>query len=222
MHAFSRLLKTELRNRRNEWLIIVAALVVLNVLLSLLQLFMDRDQLAFVMTLNIVVYCVMLLAPLVHGFSIWREEWKQRSIVLILMIPVPRAHLVTAKCMAILLEALLITGVTAVGLSVQYVLSDGMLFRAEPLITLTWGKLWLAAHLMIAATCLVLLCFFSMLLGKCSRKLSIGIAFLVFVAGLLVTVVAAANLPPLLVFVFVGAACFGGSVYLLEKKVAIG
>ncbi|MDF2716609.1 MAG: hypothetical protein K0R28_3534 [Paenibacillus sp.] len=205
-------------------LITFGVLVLLNAALALLPFLQNFDnlQLDFVMTLNIAVYCSAMLIPLIHCFSTWREEWKQRSIYLLLSLPVPRTHLLLTKSVTVVLEALIITGVMAAGLSLQNGLSDGMLFRAEPLVTVTWAKMWFILRLLLAAFCLIFLCFFSSLLGKCFRRMALFVTFLVFVAGLLMTIVAMANLPPSLVFVVFGLGYFLGSAYLLEKKVGAG
>ncbi|WP_158302104.1 ABC-2 transporter permease [Paenibacillus mesophilus] len=223
MHAFSRLLKTDLRNRRNTLLIAIGMLVLLNAALALLPFLeiFNGMRLDFVMTLNIAVFCSALLIPLTHCFSTWREEWKQRSIYLLLSLPVPRTHLLLSKCVTVILEALILTGVMAAGLSLQNGLHDGLLFRAEPLVTMTWAKAWFILRLLLAGLCLVSLCFFSSLLGKCFRRSALFVTFLVFVAGLLVTIVAMANLPPSLVFVIFGLGYFIGSTYLLEKKAGV-
>lgn len=224
MHAFSRLLKTDMRNRRNTLLITIGVLVMLNAsiaLLPFLQIF-DGMRLDFVMTLNIAVFWSALLIPLVHCFSTWREEWKQRSIYMLLSLPVPRTHLLLSKSVTLVLEALILTGVMAAGLSLQNGLQDGLLFRAEPLMTMSWAKMWFLLQLLLAAFCFVFLCFFSSLLGTCFQRMALFVTFLVFVAGLLVTIAAMANLPPSLVFVLLGLGYFLGCTYLLEKKAGVG
>jgi ABC-type transport system involved in multi-copper enzyme maturation permease subunit len=224
VHAFSRLLKTDLRNRRNTILITLGALVLAHAALALLimQQNFDKAQLSFVSTLNIAVYFSAMLLPFVYCFSAWREERRQRSIYLLLSLPIPRTHLLMSKSLAVGWEILLISAVMAAGLTIQNGISDGLLFRTEPLITLNAAKIWFMLRILLAAACLVFLCFFSTLLGACFGKLSLLITCLVFAVGLVVTIVAMANIQPFFVFAFFGLGYFGGSVYLLEKKVGVG
>ncbi|MDF2662769.1 MAG: hypothetical protein K0Q94_5560 [Paenibacillus sp.] len=224
MHAFSRLLKTDLRNRRNTILITLGTLVLVHAALALLSLqqSFDKEQLSFVSTLNIAVYFCAMLVPFVYCFSAWREERRQLTIYLLLSLPIPRTHLLMSKSLAVGSEILLISVVMAAGLAVQNGISDGQMFRTEPLITLNAEKIGLMLRILLAAACLAFLCFFSTLLGACFRKLSLLVTCLVFAAGLVVTILAMAHVQPLFVFALFGLAYFGGSVYLLEKKVGVG
>ncbi|WP_187273826.1 ABC-2 transporter permease [Paenibacillus sp. N3.4] len=221
MHAFSRLLLTELRNRRNIMLITLGADVLLIAAVTILAFHSNLDNMAFMMFLNIAVFVVVLLIPFMHGFSTWREEWKQHSIYHLLALPVPRTYLLITKYIAILVEILLLLAVTIVGLWIQHWLSDGVLFRAEPLVTFEWSKVILVVKLFLTATSLVFLCSMSTLLGKWIGKLSLLVTFLAFVVGLLVWIIVFANWPSFLTLLMLSLVFFGINVYLLEKKVGV-
>ncbi|MCM3271243.1 ABC transporter permease [Paenibacillus elgii] len=223
MHAFRRLLLTDLRNRRNTILVTLGATILLNAAMAILtfQMRFPQNTLGFVMFLDIVIFCVLLFVPFLHCFSTWREEWKQHTIYRLLTLPVPRAHLLLSKYISILLETLLISAVMIAGLFVQLKVSQGLLFRAEPLTVDDWSKVLLITKWLLAEACLVFLCSASMLLGKCCGRLSLLVTFLGFVAGLLLWIVAYANVPSIFTLIVVGAAYFAASLYLLEKKVGV-
>ncbi|WP_239616663.1 ABC transporter permease [Cohnella mopanensis] len=223
MHAFRRLLLTELRNRRNTTLITLGATLFLNALIMIVTYQADLypDQLGFVMTLNIVVLVAMLLIPFLHGFTAWREEWKNQSIYQLLTLPVLRTHLLFAKYISILLESVLILILTFASLWLQYELSDGQLYRAEPLTTFDWSKALFVSKLVLSAIGIISLCSLSILLGKWIRKLSLLVTFLSLASGMLVSAVIYATLPSVFSLFVLVVAFIALSYYLLDKKVDV-
>ncbi len=223
MHAFKRLLKTDLRNRRNTIFINLGVILISNIILALLpfQLNIPQTGYNFVMTLNIIVFFAVLYIPLLNCFSTWREEWKQHAIFQLLSLPVPRTYLLISKYISILIEFLLISVVMLTGLSVQNWLQKGLLFRVEPLITLNWSKGLFITEIMFSVTCLIFLCFFSTLLGKCFRRFSQFITFITFFVGCVISIIVLFTMQPLFVSILLSLIYFFGSLYLLEKKVGI-
>ncbi|UVI27573.1 hypothetical protein [Paenibacillus spongiae] len=223
MHAFRRLLLTELRNRRSVILVSMAALICLNVLLAALPLQFQyaSHHLNGVMTLNIAVCYVYLFIVFLRCFSTWNDEWKVHSIYQLLTLPIPRVFLILYKYIAILVESFLYALIMAAGLIIQYRLTDGMLFRAEPLITFNAAKLLFIAQIVLFATCVIFLCFFCSLLGRVFSRFPLMIAFLAFLIGIIITILAVTKLEPTLMIMVLCAAFFGGCHYLLEKRIAI-
>lgn len=223
MHAFRRLLITEMRNRRNIILITLGAGVLLNAAISIILSQLDRlpESLGIITILNIIVFTAMLFIPFLHSFTVWREEWKQHTIYHLLALPVPRIYLIMSKYISILIEVLLILLVTIMSLWVQYQISDGLLFRAEPLVTFDWSKALLVMNWLLSASSLVFLCSMSVLLGKCSGKVSLLITFLSFVAGLFVWIIAFANFPSTFTLIVMVLVYYFLYLYLLEKKVVV-
>ncbi|MFD0675655.1 MULTISPECIES: ABC-2 transporter permease [unclassified Paenibacillus] len=223
MHAFRRLLITDLRNRRNTIIATLSAFVLLHAAIAILtyQLQLPSDAYGFVMVMNITLFSIVLLIPFLHCFSTWREEWKQHSIYHLLSLPVHRTYLLMSKYISIVLEVVLITVVMIAGLWMQYKLSDGMLLRAEPLITFEWSKVVLVLKLLLVLTSVVFLSSLSMFIGKCCGRLSLGATFLSFFCGLLVGVLTFANFPSILTLAILSLAYFLVSMYLLEKKVGV-
>ncbi|WP_282938534.1 hypothetical protein [Paenibacillus sp. RC67] len=222
MHAFKRLLFTDLRNRRNTLMVALGATVLLNIaiIVLILQLFLP-EGLDIVTLLDIVVFSVMLLIPFLRCFSSWREEWRQYGIYHLLILPVPRIYLLLSKYISIVWEVLLITAVMIIGLSVQYGVSGGKLFRAEPLITFEWSKLGLMAQWFLLLTTVIFLSFMSVLAGKWCGKWSSLVAFISFVAGAVLWSIAYINFPSIYTLIVMALLFFTASVYLLEKKVGV-
>ncbi|MEK3724291.1 ABC-2 transporter permease [Paenibacillus sp. FSL H8-0034] len=223
MHAFRRLFLTDLRNRRNTLLATLATTVLLNAAVSILifYLHLPQEGLGLITMLDVIIFAGLLLMTFLHCFSTWQEEWKQQAITHLLSLPVPRTYMLMSKYIVILLEALLITVVMIVGMWVQLGMSNGQLFRVEPLLLFDWSKVLLIVKWIFSATGLIFLCFTSIFLGKCSRSHSILITFSSFTAGLLVWIVAFANFPSFLTLLIFCLAYFSASCYLLDKKVGI-
>ncbi|WP_165972214.1 ABC-2 transporter permease [Paenibacillus piri] len=222
MHPFKRLFMTDLRNRRNAIVVSMAAMLLVHTAIMILT---DHTQelasLGFIMVINIVFFAIMLFIPFLHSFSAWREEWKQHSIYYLLSLPIPRTYLLLSKYLVILLEALLITVVMVAGLWIQLGLSNGMLFRVEPLLLWDAAKVLLLLKWLFAASGLIFLNFTSVFLGKWSGKLSLPVAFVSFVAGLFVWIVAFANFPSFITLASFTLLFFGASYYLLDKKAEV-
>lgn len=223
MHAFRRLVLTDLRNRRSTIWVTLGAIVLLNVVVAILPLHMQLPEygLGLIMSLNIMVFSAVLLIPFVHCFSTWRDEWQQHSIYQLLVLPVPRTYLLFSKYISILVEVILITAVMLAGLWVQYGVSGELLFRADPLITFEWSKVLLVIKWFLSVTCCVFLCFTSMLIGKCCGRLSLLATCLSFIAGLFLCIVAFANFTSTFTLIIVCLVFFTISSYLLNKKVGV-
>ncbi|WP_028550582.1 hypothetical protein [Paenibacillus sp. UNC451MF] len=222
MHAFRRLLLTDLRNRRNTLLVALGATVLLNavVIVLMIQMFLT-EGLDIVTLLDITVFSVMLLIPFLRCFSSWRDEWRQHGIYHLLSLPIPRTYLLLSKYISIVWEVLLITAIMIIGLWVQYGVSGGKLFRAEPLITFEWAKVGFVAEWFLLLTNGVFLSFMSALVGKWCGKWSHLAAFISFVVGALIWGIAYINLPSMYTLIVLALLFFGMSVYLLEKKVGV-
>ncbi|MFD2169370.1 ABC transporter permease [Tumebacillus lipolyticus] len=214
MLAFRRLVKTDLRNRRNTIFVTLGTIVLLNAVLALLPALFNipQDGLQFVLSLNIAVFVAVLLIPLLNCFSVWREEWKHRTIYHLLSLPVSRAQLLLAKYISIFVEALLIAAIMLIGLSIQNWLSEGLLFRAEPLIAFNWSNILFVGGLLLFTTCLIFLCFFSSLLGKCFKRYSLLMTFFIFLVGLTASILALSNLLISLLLILVCLLLFWGSL----------
>ncbi|WP_409343826.1 ABC transporter permease [Paenibacillus sp. MBLB4367] len=226
MRTFSRLIQTDLRNRRTTILVTLGSVVVWNILFAVLPAVLSLPSSAkgLIMTLDIVGIGCMLFIPFLHCFSTWNEEWRHRTVSYLLALPVRRRQLIASKYTAIVCETLLFMGVMAIGMSLQNGLHDGTLFRSEPLLTFDWPKIAYIVKLILAVSALILLCFFSTLLGKCFGPLSALVTFLTFVAGSFVSILASAVqtvAPPTLVFALLCLAFYLGSLYVLEKKVGV-
>lgn len=223
MHAFRRLVLTDLRNRRGTIWVTLGTMALLNVAVAILPLHMQipENGLGFIMFLNIIVFAAVLLVPFLHCFSTWRDEWKQHSIYQLLVLPVPRTYLLASKYISILVEVMLITAVMIAGLSIQYGVSGELLFRADPLVTFEWSKVLLVIKWFLSVTCCVFLCSTSMLLGKCCGRLSLLVTFLSFIAGLFLWIITFANFTSTFTLVIVSLAFFMASYYLLNKKVGV-
>ncbi|WP_341415503.1 ABC transporter permease [Paenibacillus filicis] len=223
MHAFRRLLVTELRNRRNTIVVAAGAILFLHAAILILTYHSNpqADGFASIMVLNIALFALVLQVPFLHSFSAWREEWRQRAIYQLLMLPVPRVYLLLSKGISLLLETLLLSLVMLAGLWVQYELSGGLLLRAEPLTTFAWSKVLLIYNLLICAASVIFLSTMSMLLGKRAGKFSLLVTFLSFAAGLFLAIVAFANLPTEIGLTAILIVLFLFNWFLLEKKVDI-
>jgi hypothetical protein len=179
------------------------------------------NKLGFIMFLNIMIFSAALLMPFLHCFSTWRDEWKLHTIYHLLSLPVPRIYLLISKYCSIVLEVLLIAAVMTVGIWMQYLFSGELLFKAKPLVAFEWSKVGLVMKWLLSLTCFVFLCFLSIFIGKCCRKLALLVTFLSFVVGLLLWIIAFANYPSFLTLIIVSLVYFSASYYLLEKKVGV-
>lgn len=223
MHAFSRLIKTDLRNRRTSIGVTVGAIILINAAFILVPALypLPQEWLSFLLTMNIAVFTSILLIPFLHCFSSWGDEWKQRTIYLFLALPVPRAYLLLAKYVAIMLETLLLSAVMIIGLSVQNGFHHGLLFRAEPLYTLNGAKIKFIMELLLLATSIIFISFASVLLGKSVRRFSAITSLLVFIAALLAAALALANFASLPTFIVISVVFFTGGLYILNKKAGV-
>jgi len=219
MHAFRRLLLTEFRNRRNVLWVIMSSHILLNIPIIFLTAHTPIAQLAYLIPLNVTLLSVMMILPFLRCFSIWRDEWKQQSIYQLFTLPVPRAYLLLTKSIAILLEAGMIFAVTVISLWIQYVVSDGHLFRAEPLTTINGPTLLFIFSIVMTAVSLILLCAMSLFMGHWIGKLPLLSTFINFVAGLLVCLIVFALFPSFLTILALCLLLTGINYYLLEKKV---
>ncbi|MNI01772.1 hypothetical protein D3C73_546260 [compost metagenome] len=68
MHAFRRLLLTELRSRRNMSLITLCTAVLLNAVITFLMLQSGGDHFDPFVVINLLVFCSLLLFPFIHCF----------------------------------------------------------------------------------------------------------------------------------------------------------
>ncbi|UKS25179.1 ABC transporter permease [Paenibacillus sp. HWE-109] len=222
MHAFRRLVLTDLRNRRNTIWVTLGAMALLNVAVAILTRHRQLpDELGFIMFLNIMVFAAGLLIPFLHCFSTWLDEWKQHSIYQLLILPVPRTYLLVSKYISILVEVMLITAVMIAGLWMQHSVNGEQLFRAEPLVTFEWSKVLLVIKWFLSVTCCMFLCSASILIGKCCGRLSLLVSFLSFIAGLFLWIIAFANFMSTFTLVIVSLVFFMVSYYLLNKKVGV-
>ncbi|RAV10796.1 ABC-2 transporter permease [Paenibacillus contaminans] len=224
MHTFSRLIKTDLRNRRTTMLVTLGAVILWNILMALLPVDLPAPKLGFIMTLNVAAIYVMLFIPFLHCFSTWNEEWRHRTVSYLLALPVRRKQLLASKYIAIVSEAILFMTVMAIGLSLQNAIHDGMMFRSEPLLTFDWPKFAFIVKIALAATCLIMLCFFSTLVGRCFGTMPALITFVTFTAGAFLSILAGlvqSAVPPALAFALLCLAFYLGSLYLLERKVGV-
>ncbi|MCD1259428.1 ABC transporter permease [Paenibacillus athensensis] len=223
MNAFSRLIKTELRNRRTSIVVTLAAMLLIHAAILLLLASVDfpDEAMSFILSLDVAVFVLFLLPPLLHSFTTWKEEWKQQAIYQLLTLPVPRSYLLLSKYVSLLLETLLLSGVMVAGLSLQNLVNGGLLFRAEPLYAWNVSKFVFMGELVLFATSLIFLSFVSLLLGTTVRRFSHTLSFAVFVVGLLVVIVSLSNLPPLLTLIGLCLLFYGASLYVLDKKVGV-
>jgi len=223
MHAFRRLLLTQLRSRRSMIMVILAADLILNAASAILtfRLRYEPGELSYIMSLNIAVLATMLLIPFMHCFSAWLDEWKQRSIYQLLSLPVPRVYLLASKSIPIMVEILLIIAVTATGLWIQHRLSGGLLFRAEPLISFDWSKVRFIAELFLVTASVIFLSSLSVFVGKWSSRLPVLVTFLTFIAGLFTGIIAFANFPSFFTLLIICVVYFWAAYYLLEKRMAV-
>ncbi|WP_193726504.1 ABC transporter permease [Paenibacillus guangzhouensis] len=219
MHAFRRLLLTEIRNRRNVLWVIMSSHMLLNIPIIFLTANTSTAQLSYLIPLNMTLLSVMLILPFLRCFSIWRDEWKQQAIYQLFALPVPRSYLLLTKSLVILLEAGMIFAITVISLWIQYVVSDGHLFRAEPLTTINGPKLLFIISIVMTAVSLILLCTMSLFMGHWIGKLPLLLTFISFVAGLLVGLTVFAFFPSFLTILALCLLLTGINVYLLEKKV---
>ena len=219
MRAFRRMLITELRNRRNVLWIILGSHILLNVAIIFLTAHTRSDQLSYLIPLNITLLSTMLILPFLRCFSTWRDEWRQQSIYQLFTLPVPRSYLLMTKTLAIFIEVGMIFTVTGISLWIQYDVSHGHLFRAEPLITMDGAKLRLMMSIFLAAISLVLLCTMSLFIGQWVGKLPLLVTFVSFVAGLLIWLTAFSLLPSFFTVLVLCLLIIGFNYYLLEKKV---
>jgi len=219
VHAFRRLLLTEYRNRRNVLWMLLCAHILLNITLIFLTAHTPTDQLSYLMTLNIALLCAMLLLPFLRSFSIWRDEWKHRSIYQLFVLPVPRAYLLLTKSLAILLEACMIFAITVISLWIQYKVSHGHLFRAEPLITFDGPKLLFVCSVVLSAISIVLLCAMSLFIGQWIGKFPLLLTFLSFFSGLFIWLMIFTQFPQFITALILTSALGGLNHFLLEKKV---
>jgi len=219
VHAFRRLLLTEIRNRRNVLWILLCAHILLNIAIIFLTTHTSSDQLSYLMSLNITLLCAMLILPFLRSFSTWRDEWKQHSIYQLFVLPVPRSYLLITKSLVILLEACMIFAITAISLWIQYKVSHGLLFRAEPLITIDGPKLLFIISIVLSAISIVLLCAMSLFIGQWVGKLPLLLTFVSFVAGLLLWLMVFSLFPYFFTVLVLTIGLGWFSHFLLEKKV---
>ncbi|RKN86415.1 ABC transporter permease [Paenibacillus ginsengarvi] len=222
MRAFSRLIKTELRDRRNALVVSLTVIAIIQAALAVLTATLSvPGALDLIRTLNSGVLLCGFLLPLIRCFTTWIEEWKQHSIYKLMILPVSRLHLIAAKYIAIMLELLLILAVIIAGFTIQNTIADGSMFRSEPLLAFDWPKLLLLVRWLLAATSIILLSFFSVFIGKWQGAFSVPITFISFIAGLFVLTGISSVLPSLFTFLAADVLLAYGSLYLLDKKVGV-
>ncbi|MFK7697538.1 ABC-2 transporter permease [Paenibacillus sp. HJGM_3] len=221
MHAFSRLLKTDLRNRRTALWMTLTTLVLLHGGFVSIPYFTETPPYPLILNMNVILFVVALSLPFLHAFNIWLEEWRHNTVFRLLSLPVHRTKLLLAKYAAIVIEVLLITGVMLLGLSVQNGLADGQLFRSEPLLTWGWSTVAFVFSLLLLMSGLIFLIFFSVLLGRSAGRWPFLTTFLSFVAGLAISSFAFALVPSTVVLAVLGLAFFWGCFYWLEQKTGI-
>ncbi|MGE5704841.1 MAG: hypothetical protein ACM32O_20115 [Clostridia bacterium] len=223
MHAFKRLLKTDLRSLRNTILVSAAGIMMLNFILLfvLTQFDVEFNMIELVRNLNISAFMAVLLIPFLHTYRIWDKEWKRHTILLLLSLPVTRMQVLVSKYIAILVECLIVVTIMLAGLAVQNWAVDGQMFRMEPLVTITLEKVLFAAGFLFDFTSLIFMCFFCTLLGKCFPTYSLLVTCTVFVVGMFGTFAVTLMLQSILVLYLFGGAYFLGSLYVLEKRVVV-
>ncbi|TBL80384.1 ABC-2 transporter permease [Paenibacillus thalictri] len=218
MRVFSRLIKNDLRNRRNMLWAILCTLILFHIAFIALLEWTDIN-LQLALSIDTTVFVAIFGFPFMHAFSTWRAEWRQQSIHLLLSLPVSRAYFLLSKYIVILLEVLMIAIVMLTGLSVQNWICQGRLFRIEPLITFDASKLLIVFGLLLGITCLIFLCFFSVLLAACVRKAPFVVAFLIFTLGFFISSLIVTNLSQIAALSCLCLLFFFGSLYLLEQKI---
>ena len=219
MHACKRLILTELRNRRNVFFLTVGAIILLHTVISILII--QRVNIDLIRWIDIGMISTVFFIPFLRAFTIWQDEWNHQSIHRLLTLPISRIYLLFIKYIVILIEVITLLILTTLAMWIQWQVSNGLLFRVEPILKMDWMSIEQILNILLSITTLIFICFMSYLLGKSISLPYLQVTFITVVLSLLVSITIYSIVPHFLTFLVFGLTYSLISYYLLDNKVFV-
>ncbi|WP_343802275.1 hypothetical protein [Bacillus carboniphilus] len=219
MRACKRLLLAELRNRQYVFLLTIGAIILLHsVVISLIIQSVDIDLIRWI---DIGLISIAFFIPFLRTFTIWQDEWKRKSIQRLLTLPTSRIYLVIVKYVVIFLEVLTILILTILAMWIQWHVSNGLLFRVEPILAMEWMSIGQILNILLSITSLIFICFMSYLFGRSINRFYLQITFITVFLSLLVSITIYSIVPHFLTILVFVLTYFSFSYCLLDNKMSV-